>query len=91
MPNAADFRKDTLPVTAEKSKVGVAGGQETIDADMALGDHGMENAAHPDSGQEGGFVRDQGVAGAEQLAVRTQHHQFFGLKHHVALVAGEKG
>ena len=38
-PGVADFNKDPLPMAAEEPEIAVTGGEKTVNAHMALGDH----------------------------------------------------
>jgi hypothetical protein len=91
VPAAVDFREDALAVAAEEAEIRVGGGEEAVDADVALGDHRVEDTGHPRGGSEGGFIRCQGSAAAQYVAVRTQRFEFLRLEHDVAAVAGEEG
>ena len=90
LPDAADLNKDALPVRAEQPEPAVHRGQESVDADMALRDHGVEDAGHPGGGGEGGLVGNQVRATAQDVAMRALHQQFFGAQHDMAVVTMEE-
>ena len=90
VPSVAGIHEYPLAVAAEQAEVTMAGGDEAVDAHMALGDHRVEHAGHPCSGSEGGFIRHERPAGAQQCAVRAQHREFLGLEHHMAVLLSEE-
>ena len=52
-----------------------------------LREHRMEHAAHPDGRGQRAFVGRQRAPGAQQVAVRAQHREFFRAQDDVAVVA----
>ncbi len=49
LPFAAELDEHTLPVRPEQAEVAVYGREHAVDVDVALGQHRIEHAAHPDS------------------------------------------
>ena len=96
LPLAVQLDKQPQAVGAEQAQPAARGGQETVDADMALGHHRMKNTAHPDGGGERRFIGLQMLTAAQQVAVRTLDLQLFGAQHDVRgfelvhAVAGER-
>jgi hypothetical protein len=85
-----ELHEDALAVGAEQTEVAVRGREQAIDADMALRDHRMEHAAHPDGGGERRFVRNQRIARAQDLAVTAQARALLRRQHHVRIRAMEE-
>ena len=72
------------PRRAEQAQQAALGGQQAVDADVALGQHRVEDAAHPAGGRQRGLVGHQVLAGAQDVAVRALHQQLLGAQHHMA-------
>src|SRR5215470_2920892 len=62
MPLAIDLDEDALPVRAKESEIRMRRREETIDADVTLGDHRVEYPTHPLRRGERGFVGLQPIA-----------------------------
>ncbi len=90
-PGVVKLHEEPLAMGTEQAEVAMGGGQEPVDADMALGDHRMEHTGHPDSGGERGFVWGERAPGAKNVCMGTQHLQFLGFQHDVPAAAREEG
>ena len=86
-PLAGELRKDAQALGAIEAEVAANGGQETVDADMSLGHHRVEDTIHPRRRSEGALIRSQMTPGAQQLAVRAQHTKLLVPQHHVVFGA----
>jgi hypothetical protein len=75
---------------AEQAEQAALRGEHPVDADVALRQHGMEDAAHPAGGRQRALVGQEVVAAAQQVAVRPLHEQLLGAQHDVAGLAGEE-
>ena len=90
LPAVVELDEHAQAVRAEQPQVAVHGGQEAVDADMALRDHRMEHAGHPGGRGQRALVGHELRAGAQDVAVRPQHLRFLGAQHDVARVAAEE-
>ena len=75
---------------AEQAEIAVRRGQKPIDADMALRQHGMKYAGHPDGRGQRRLVGNQAAARAQDVTVGPQDAEFLALQRHVAAIARKK-
>ena len=85
-PLTVTLDKHALPECAKQSEVSTARGQQAIDADMALGQQGIEDAAHPGGGGERRFIGHQGRAAAQDLGMGALHHALLGARYKMHFV-----
>jgi hypothetical protein len=88
-PAALLLDERALAERAEQAEIAARRRQQPIDADMALGQHGIEHAAHQHGAGQRTFVRHQCATAAQDLGMRALHGVFLGRRYPVQ-VAGMK-
>ncbi len=86
-PRAADLDEHSLPMGAKQAEVAMHSGQQTIDVDVSLRQHRVEDSAHPDRRCQRRLVWCRVQSTAKYVAVWAKYTQFLRSQHDVTIGA----
>ena len=89
-PGAVQVCEHSLAMRTEQTEIAVYGREKSVDADVTLREHRMEDAAHPGRRCQRGFVGRQHITRAQQVSMGPEHEQFLRAQHDMPILAAEK-